>query len=515
MPAQFPRRGAVARMIAFAWRPELLAFLPAVTLGAFWLGGETALLVTALAVPLVYALAGIVRAQPGDPGGADAPRDAVTGLPLRESVPPVLDAALARAGQGRKTACLVLTLDDADQLLRRHGHAGYAAILDQTARRLVSACRDGDHVARLDGGSFAVALAPVLRADLSDLLQMAARLQEALESAISLDATTVHVTVSVGFCLAGRAPAPGGAALLAAAETAMDDAHHNGPGAIRAFTLDLQRARADQAAMRRSLAPALDNGEIRPFFQPQISTDTGALTGIEALARWVHPERGVLSPGQFLPALLEAGLSERLSEVMLGAALRALRDWDRAGVTVPSVAVNFAPEELRNPLLPEKVKWELDRFELTPERLTVEILETVIASTDDDTIVQSLARLAQMGCRIDLDDFGTGHASITSIRRFAVSRIKIDRSFVSRIDQDREQQRLVAAILSMAERLGLETLAEGVETAGEHAMLAQLGCGHVQGYGIARPMPLVETAAWIERHRARQTPHMPIGKRIG
>jgi EAL domain-containing protein (putative c-di-GMP-specific phosphodiesterase class I) len=144
----------------------------------------------------------------------------------------------------------------------------------------------------------------------------------------------------------------------------------------------------------------------------------------------------------------------------------------------------------------------------------VEILETVVAETDNDVIVSNIAQLARMGCGVDLDDFGTGHASITNIRRFAVRRIKIDRSFVTHVDEDRDQQRFVSAVLSLAERLGIETLAEGVETAGEHAMLAQLGCGHVQGYGIARPMPFDETVDWMKQHRAKAAGGTPrIGTR--
>jgi EAL domain-containing protein (putative c-di-GMP-specific phosphodiesterase class I) len=221
------------------------------------------------------------------------------------------------------------------------------------------------------------------------------------------------------------------------------------------------------------------------------------------LARWYHPERGLIPPADFLPMIEDAGLSERLGEVMLFNALTALARWDRAGLDVPTVAVNFSAAELRNPKLAEKLKWELDRFGLEPKRLCVEVLEHVVAETDNDVIVSNISALARMGCGIDLDDFGTGHASITSIRRFAVRRIKIDRSFVTKVDEDRDQQKMVSAILSMAERLGLHTLAEGVETPGEHAMLAQLGCGDVQGFGIARPMPVDETMDWIERHRAR------------
>ena len=199
---------------------------------------------------------------------------------------------------------------------------------------------------------------------------------------------------------------------------------------------------------------------------------------------------------------------------MLFQTLNAMRAWDRAGYHVPAVAVNFCKEELRNPKLVEKLCWELDRFELAPERLTIEILETVVAETENDMVVRNIAALAEIGCGIDLDDFGTGHASITSIRRFAVNRIKIDRSFVTRLDSDAGQQRMVTAILSMAEQLGLQTLAEGVETLAEHAMLAQLGCSHVQGFVIARPMPFQDTIGWREHHRMKLQATTNLGRKI-
>jgi EAL domain-containing protein (putative c-di-GMP-specific phosphodiesterase class I) len=238
-------------------------------------------------------------------------------------------------------------------------------------------------------------------------------------------------------------------------------------------------------------------------------------TGFEALARWTHPERGLITPAEFLPILEQAGAMERLGEVILYNALSALKTWDAAGLDVPQVGVNFSPEELRNPRLVKKIEWELDRFDLPARRLNVEILETVVALSPDDTVVRNIAALSELGCPIDLDDFGTGHASISSIRRFDVQRLKIDRSFVMKVDRDPEQQRMVSAILTMAEQLGLATLAEGVETAGEHAMLAQLGCGHVQGYGIGRPIPLDQTIEWVTRHLARLEAPPPIGRQIG
>jgi len=307
----------------------------------------------------------------------------------------------------------------------------------------------------------------------------------------------------VGFCLPGRATEPTGRAMYEAAVVAADAAWQSGPGAIRSYAAEMGKVAAERDAERDMLETALDQGQIRAHFQPQVSTDTGEVTGFEALARWHHPDRGLLAPGVFMPSLERAGLLEKLGVVILHDALQAITRWDKSGLTVPRVSVNFSAEELRSPQLPEKIRWALDRFDLEPDRLTIEILESVVTQTDSDVIVRNIAALSEMGCGIDLDDFGTGQTSLANIRRFALRRLKIDRSFVTRIDEDPGQQRVCSAILSMADRLGLETVAEGVETSGEQAMLAQLGFTHAQGFGIGRPMPFEETAEWMARHRAR------------
>jgi diguanylate cyclase (GGDEF)-like protein len=500
-----------ARIGALLRRPEVLVFLPALSLTAFWVGGEAIMMMIALGLPLIFAFAGVFRGR--DHAGLPLP-DALGGLALRQHVTQFMDKALQDAAvTGRSTACFVIQFYDADVLLDRHGRAVQTEVLARSAERLCAALREGDTVARLEGGGFAVALAPVRRIDLESMVQTAARLQSALAPPISVDAARLYVTCSIGFCLGAQSPLPNGAALLDAAQVAADEARRNGPSAIRVFQAGMARKRADRDALRSELEVALDSGHIRPYFQPQICTDTGAISGFEALARWVHAERGTIPPAEFLPAIEDAGLSERLGEVILYHALAALVRWDKAGLRVPNVGVNFSSAELRNPRLAEKLKWELDRFDLTPDRLCVEILETVIAETDNDVIVHNISALAKLGCGIDLDDFGTGHASITNIRRFAVRRIKIDRSFVIKVDEDREQQKLVSGILSLAERMGLETLAEGVETQGEHAMLAQLGCGHVQGFLFARPMPFDDTQDWILQHQSRRAAPPRIGSR--
>lgn len=491
--------------------PQILAFLPALTLGAYWYGGEAVLLFVALLFPALLALGGAFEQAP-----SVYPRDHLTGLTNRDGIIEALNHAIREGeDQGLSTAAMVITLDEFTSITERFGARATDDILCKVADRLVETCRDADMIGRLQGTSFSVALCPVLRVDLEAMIQLSGRIQAAIAEPISMDATTLYVTASIGFSLPGRVNEQTGEALLDAAECAMVDARRNGPGAIRAYSAEMKSRITQQHALMQEVGAALENGEIRPWFQPQISTDTGRVTGFEALARWVHPERGMIPPSEFLPAIEAAGLLERLSEVMLFQSLSAMRSWDGAKAKVPTVGVNFSSDELRNPNLVEKVRWEIDRFELTPDRLVVEILESVVADGDDDVIARNIAELAKLGCAIDLDDFGTGHASIGHIRRFAVGRIKIDRSFVMKVDQDQDQQKMVAAILTMAERLELETLAEGVESTGEHAMLSQLGCGHVQGFGIARPMPFEDTLAWVDKHNRKLSKAPRIHKKTG
>lgn len=491
--------------------PQALAFLPALTLAAYWFFGESALLVVAIAVPAFLALTGAVASK----GNDLTVRDNLTGQPARNQMIEHLDELLANtSGKGFTSACLVITMDDFVQIRDRFGSVMADAVLREVGNRLIETCREKDLVVRLHGASFAIALMPVLRADLENMIQLSGRIQSAISEPIGYGGATAYVTASIGFCLASRSPDATGKSLLEAAETAMIMARRRGPSAIRAYSVEMKTRAIKQDALMSELEGALNSGQIKPWFQPQISTDTGLVTGFEALARWDHPKRGVIPPGEFLPTLEASGQLERLCEIMLFQSLSALQSWDEAGLNIPSVSVNFSGDELKNPKFADKIQWELDRFGLSPERLAVEVLETVVTGSEDDIIIRNIAALATLGCRIDLDDFGTGNASIRHLRRFAVSRIKIDRSFVTKVDCDKEQQSMITAILTMAEQLKIETLAEGVETAGEHAMLSQLGCDHVQGFGIARPLPFEETIAWYERHSRKIDTPPRIRKRM-
>lgn len=486
--------------------PHILAFLPAIVLGAFWLGGEKWLLLVSLGLPVIYAFAGGFTQFP--------PRSLAESEPLKldEMVDRQLSLALRRK---QHLGCYLLQIDDFDDLINHHGLATAQRVSARVVDRIGSALRQGDLIMRGDNGQFAVISAPIASMSIEIALQLARRIQDAVEEPISIDATSLYVSCSIGFMLDQQMVVPNYLQMIEGAEAALEDAKSNGSSAIRAFAPGMKATHISRSELLSDAEHALEKGQIQPWFQPQISTDTGQITGFEALARWIHPQRGVVSPAEFLPLLESHGLMAHLSSVMLTKSLLALSQWDQAGLNIPRVGVNFSSAELRNPKLEEKVAWELDRFEFPPHRLGIEVLETVIAASADDIIARNINGLAKRGCPIDLDDFGTGHASISSIRRFAIKRLKIDRSFVIKVDQDPDQQRMVSAILTMAEQLNLETIAEGVETSAEHAMLAQLGCQHVQGYKIARPMPFEQTLDWIRAHSAKSTAPPKIGRQTG
>ncbi len=494
-------------------RPEVLGVIASLLcLTSYLIGGEVALLISALTLPVfgVYLARNMMRTK-----GTLHSVDPITGLRSLSYLEQVAQEWIVQTQTNhRKTVCFIIRIHAFPEFALRHGEAASEQAQRTIAARILRSLREEDLLARTREGEFMFLLTPVRHLDLEICIQLASRMKAAIEAKLPLETGVVELEASIGFCRSDQLNTSSIKPLVDAARMALRDARRNGNADIRAYTESLYKREEGRRRLGNEAARALQNGEIRAWYQPQISTETGLVTGFETLARWEHPQKGIISPAQFLETLAETGQLEHLAEFMLANALEAQTRWERQGFHVPQVGVNFAGDELRNPMLVDRIHWELDRFGLSPDRIAIEVLESVIADSPDGAIADNVNGLAKLGCYIDLDDFGTGHASISSIRRFAVSRLKIDRSFVMHVDSEPEQQKLVEAIVTMAERLGLETLAEGVETAGEHTMLAQLGCTHVQGYGIAHPMPFEQTIPWMAEHRAslHQTPE--IGRRI-
>lgn len=495
-------------------RVEVLALFPALALLAFWMGAAEVIFATSFLLPGLLALQAL-RSQPTGRGRYRS-RDGRTGLPMRESFLSELDAFLDETAAGHATtACMVMEIDDFPDYAARLGAEASDRMLARSAERLQTSLRRDDLVATIGDGRFAIAFTPIPQAKLDILLSMVSRLQAALSEPLAIAGATAHPTVSIGFATPAQADHGNAQCLLDAALTALLEARRHAPGGVRGYSSQIKARSRLRHDLAEQVEEALASGAIRPWFQPQISADTGAITGFEALARWHHEDAGLLVPPDFLPAIRDAGCMGRLGEIMLTRSLQALVEWDGAGLQVPSISVNFSAEELRDPTLADRVKWEVDRHDLRPGRLTVEILETVAAQSVDDMVLRNLEQLGAHGFNLDLDDFGTGQSSIANIRRFHVQRIKIDRSFVTKLDRDSTQRAVVAGILALAERLNVTTVAEGVETREEHSVLAQLGCDHLQGYLIARPMPVEEATRWIYTYRAGLGTPPRIGRRAG
>ena len=390
-----------------------------------------------------------------------------------------------------------MTIDDLPAIEERFGRSMRETVLRETAERLKPHVRENDVLARLEDG-FALALQSVPAQEVESLLTLAERLIATLETPFSEGPTRTYCTMSVGIAGESHVKASNGVNLVVGGQKASEFAAANGAGSILVYSDGMSSQRAIDRDTARELAGALEAGEIVAWFQPQIDISTNRVIGFEALARWDHPERGMISPAVFLPDIEAHGLSQRLAEVILKQSLMAINTWDAAGYEIETVSVNFSSEELRNPRLPDYIRWELDRHGLAPHRLTVEVLETVAAESSEDIVARTLTALSAFGCNIDLDDFGTGLTCFINIRRFDVTRIKIDRSLVSQIDKDPEQRRMYAALMAFSRKLGVETLAEGVETETEIDTLRNLGCTQAQGFVISRPMTLGDTLLWLD-----------------
>lgn len=247
---------------------------------------------------------------------------------------------------------------------------------------------------------------------------------------------------------------------------------------------------------------ALANGDIHPWFQPQIHSVTQKVVGFEALARWLHPHRGLIAPQDFLNIVDEHRLWNALSDAILHCALHALAEWDKANLNVPRIGVNFSAQEMQSTDLVHRIQRALTKHNITADRLVIEVPETIVATCHNSALNTTLTTVRALGCLIDLDDFGAGHASLSSVLNLPIDRVKIDRTFITKMNNSAQHTAKVGAILDMAKQMDLETLAEGVETAEQMDTLKQLGCTYVQGFWIARPMPPVVATEWMQtRHK--------------
>ena len=413
--------------------------------------------------------------------------DSLTNLANQALFRDRVEHALARASRaGEPMAVLFLDLDNFKRVNDSLGHTAGDELLVSVAERLRGCLRLSDTAARLGGDEFAILLEDVSHE--ADAEEVAGRIIEALQQPFGRGEREVFVSASVGIAF----PTPGttGDQLLSEADLAMYTAKRRGKGRWETYRSDMHAAIADRLELEGDLRHGLARGELVAHYQPIVSLTSGAITGVEALVRWIHPTRGFMAPDTFIPLAEESGLVTELGRQMLLQACTQVRAWQLAHPSAASmtVSVNVSPRQLQDDTALGHVTEALQMSGLPAASLILEITETAMMQDTEATIAK-LHALKALGVRIAIDDFGTGYSSLSYLQRFPVDLLKIDRSFVSTLagDDTGDQGSLAATIVSLAKTLRLRAVAEGVETEDQAAALAGLGCELAQGYHFARP----------------------------
>ena len=420
-------------------------------------------------------------------------RDSLTGLPNRRRFQQHLESAIADVNDMRGFAVLLCDLNRFKSINDSFGHEAGDRLLNEVARRLSAILGPRDMVARFGGDEFAVAAQGLSSTE--QLQEFVERVREVMSFPWHWAGFDVDVSASVGGALC-LSPLDTPDRLTAYADQALYEAK-NGERPTCVITQRQRQAADEGAAIMRDVSRALAAGEFEAFYQPKIDLATRRIVGVEALARWRHPEKGLLPPALFIPAIHRAGKIADLTRFMLDAAGQDMRGWIDAGVPIRHVAVNMPEALLASRAGLTAVKATLDRYGLPGSAFTMEITEDVLVSRAAETIEEVVAGLSRLGVRIAFDDFGTGFASLSHLRAFTFDELKIDRSFVKEIGQSAASEQIVRAIIHLARGLDRVVVAEGVETEEQRVFLADLGCAMAQGYLFAAPMPAAALADWL------------------
>ena len=425
-----------------------------------------------------------------------AHHDPLTNLPNRALLNDRLSQSLLQARRdGRGAAVLLLDLDRFKTINDTLGHERGDSLLLEICARCRRVLRDTDTLARLSGDEFVIVLPDAATADLA--ADTARRILDAIALPCRLGEHELSITASIGIALF---PRDGGdeSTLLRNADAPMHRAKEAGRNAFEFYTEDMNTSSLGRLLLEHQLRGAAERGELLLHYQPKVSAADGRLGGFEALLRWQHPELGMVSPGQFIPLAEESGLIVPIGQWVLEEACRQQRAWLDAGFEVPPLAVNRSAHQLAQPDIVATVAAAIGRHHLAPGLIELELTETMLMR-DVDRTIRTLVRLREMGVRLSIDDFGTGYSSLNYLRQFPVNALKIDRSFVGDIGSDGAEGKIAAAIVGMAHSLGLEAVAEGVETETQRAFLQMHGCHQLQGYLIARPAPAREIERFLSR----------------
>ncbi len=411
--------------------------------------------------------------------------DTLTGLPNRQLFRDRMSQAIARAQRkGRPVAVVVLNLDGFKIVNNGHGLAVGDQVLVQVAERLIACVTAYDSVSRLGADEFAIALA-----NIDEVEEVAPVLQSVLHAVaqpFDLADGEVFISATAGVAVFGT---DGGDAhtLIKNAELAMHRAREGGRNHYEFFAPEMNQRCLERMHLERGLRRALERGEFLLYYQPKVSSATGKLCGAEALLRWQHPQRGLVSPAEFVPILEETGLIVPVGLWVLEAACGQVRRWERSGLHVHSVSINLSPRQFQQSHCDAHMRRIIESSGLAPGKIELEITESMLMH-DPAQAIQTLKRLKQCGVSLAVDDFGTGYSGLSYLKQLPLDSLKIAHDFISNITHDPDDAAIALAIISLAHNLGLEVVAEGVETEGQAKFLASNHCDILQGFYFSRPV---------------------------
>ncbi len=424
-------------------------------------------------------------------------RDALTDLPNRTLFSERLHQAVATASRaGHATSVLTMDLDRFKHVNDVLGHESGDELLRAVASRLTKTMlRESDTVARLGGDEFAILL-PTQGSQ--DALLVAERILRTLETPITLEGQPIDVGASIGIA---SFPEHGKDAseLMSRADAAMYLAKRTNSGAM-IFCEAPGDSRRDSLSLLGELRQALEQNQLVLYFQPKVGLASGLTQHVEALVRWVHPERGMVPPDRFIPFAEQTGYIKAITRWVIENACMEIARWERSGLRV-GVSINISAHDLTHQDLPGIFAAQLSRFAVAPEALCLEITESAIMD-DPRSALAALERLHQMNLRLSIDDFGTGYSSLAYLKRLPVQELKIDKSFVLNMASDADDAAIVRSTIDLAHNMGLKVVAEGIETEQIWNLLRAWGCDYGQGYYVSRPLPAADLEAWYQRQAA-------------
>ncbi|WP_245435741.1 sensor domain-containing protein [Microvirga calopogonii] len=426
-----------------------------------------------------------------------ANHDALTGLANRALFQQRLDQALTEAAEnGSRVSLLLIDLDHFKDVNDALGHDAGDALLKRTAACLRSTVRARDTVARFGGDEFAIVFAQPLTLERAS--ERAQEIIEKLREPFVYVGRTFASKASIGIA---AFPDHGSNAkdLLKDADIALYRAKAQGRNCAVVYTPELRAAVEQRLSLGHDVREALSKGQIVPFYQPKVCLSTGRLIGFEALARWQHPSKGILTPASFGAIFDEAEPAMEVGRHLMSRVATDIRVWLDAGLDPGRVAVNLSAAEFSQPDLADYILGLLAEKDIPIKNFEVEVTETVLLGRRSDVAAAILGQLHQQGVLIALDDFGTGYASLTHLKLFPVDHVKIDRSFVTNLEQDAGDKAIVAAVVGLGRGLNLQVTAEGVETEGQAQRLRELGCHNAQGYLYAKPMSAVHVPPFLSK----------------